>query len=124
MRDAASLIHEWIRAYNTNDSSALRAVLHPDVELEHIGQGRRTSGRENVLARLESSAQSPLQERRFTQPSRVIADGDRAAAECVWSARAVRDVDDSTRVGDTVSSSLCVLVTAHDGLILEYVEYG
>ena len=118
------VVDAFIEAYNAKDFEALSRFLGESVHLVHYGRDIDITGRGEVMAMFERSAEGAFPDRRFHSRRRRIVDGDHVVIEQVWEARATMDVPSMASAGDAVRMDLCTVFTVRDGQIVAYDEYG
>ena len=123
-QEPAAVVDALIEAYNGKDFEALSRLLGDSVRLVHYGRNIGVTGRAEVLAMFERSAEGAFPDRRFHSRRRRIVDGDHVVIEQVWEAKATIDVPDMARAGEAVRMDLCTVFTVRDGRVVAYDEYG
>jgi limonene-1,2-epoxide hydrolase len=123
-QEPAAVVDALIEAYNGKDFEALSRLLGDSVRLVHYGRNIDVTGRAEVLAMFERSAEGAFPDRRFHSRRRRIVDGEHVVIEQVWEANATMDVPNMANAGDAVRMDLCTVFTVRDGRIVAYDEYG
>src|SRR5579871_4525382 len=104
MAEVADLVRRYVERYNSNDVEGMLDCCTDDVVFETVtnpGGSIKLNGKEEMREVLVATTRA-FRERRH-QLVRVIVDGDKAAAETVFSGIAAAELGDHVRSGDHVS---------------------
>jgi limonene-1,2-epoxide hydrolase len=123
-QEPAAVVDAFIEAYNARDFEALSRLLGESIRLVHYGRNIDVTGRAEVRAMFERSAEGAFPDRRFHSRRRRIVDGDHVVIEQVWEATASIDVPNMAHAGEAVRMDLCTIFTVRDSRIVAYDEYG
>jgi uncharacterized protein (TIGR02246 family) len=123
-QDPRTIVEQFLAAYNASDLDTVAALFAASVHVVHYGTDFDVHGRDAVMERFHQSATGPFADRRFTPPTRVLADGDDVVIEHAWVATAAADVPGRAVAGQELRTELCTIFTVRGGVIIEYAEYG
>jgi steroid delta-isomerase-like uncharacterized protein len=104
MSDVATLVRRYVERYNSNDVDGMLDCCSDDVVFETVqnpGGAMKLAGKDSVREVLEATTRA-FRERRH-ELVRLIVDGERAAAETVFSGVAAAELSETVRPGDHVS---------------------
>lgn len=120
---ALDLAERFTTAYNAKDLDGLRALLAPDIQMRHHNRGVDIAGADAVIALVESF-EGAFPDRRFHSVRRSFELDGRAVVEHTWEANATADVPGFAKEGETARIEICTVLTARNGQIAEYDDYG
>ncbi|MEM6627727.1 MAG: nuclear transport factor 2 family protein [Pseudomonadota bacterium] len=125
MTAIADLVETYVRCYNNSDGEGMLACCAPDVVFETIsnpGGSLRLTGHAEMREVLDAST------RAFTERSHrivsLLSEGDRAAAETVFTGVAAAELGDGVRPGDNVSIRGATLFEIADGKFARITDYS
>lgn len=123
--DIADLVHKYVDSYNSNDVEAMLACCNDDVVFETItnpGGSIRLNGKDEVREVLIATTLA-FRERRH-QLVGLIVDGDRAAAETVFSGVAAAELGNQVRLGEHVSIRGATIFERHGERLGRICDYS
>jgi steroid delta-isomerase-like uncharacterized protein len=102
--EVAALVHRYVDSYNSNDVEGMLACCNDDVVFESItnpGGSIKLNGKDDLREVLVATTRA-FSERRH-QVVALIVDGERVAAETVFSGVAAAEMGNAVRLGDHIS---------------------
>jgi ketosteroid isomerase-like protein len=124
-RDVAELVQKYVDSYNSNDVEAMLDCCNDDVVFETItnpGGSIRLNGKDEVREVLIATTLA-FRERRH-QLIGIIVEGDRAAAETVFSGVAAAELGNHVRLGEHVSIRGATIFERHGDLLGRICDYS
>lgn len=125
MADAADLVRRYVERYNANDIEGMLACCTDDIVFETVanpGGALRLNGKDEIREVLLATTRA-FRERRH-QLAGIIVDGDRVAAETVFSGVAAAQLGDQVRPGDHVSIRGATIFEIRDGRFARICDYS
>lgn len=125
MKDFAALSDGIVRAYNAKDFTALRGLMHPDLDFAHVNRGFAYQKSEDLIQVLELFAYQLMPHRRMKDPERVLVQNDTVVRVAGWGGVAAADVPGFGKAGDTIEIVICSLMRFDEqGLLVEWKDFG
>lgn len=125
MSAIASLVRRYIDRYNADDVEGMLACCADDVSFEtvaNLGGASRFDGKEDMRDILSATMRA-FRNRCHTLSS-LICDGDRAAAETVFSGVATAQLAHDVREGDEITIRGVTIFEARDGRLTRVCDYS
>ena len=125
MAEVADLVRRYVERYNSNDVEGMLDCCTDDVVFETVtnpGGSIKLNGKEEMREVLVATTRA-FRERRH-QLVRVIVDGDKAAAETVFSGIAAAELGDHVRSGDHVSIRGATIFELQNGRLGRICDYS
>lgn len=125
MSNIAELVERYIALSNGNDVQGVLECCSDDVMFETIVNPRgsvRLQGKDQVGEVLAGTMQA-FKDRKH-QIATLLVDGDKAAAETVFTGTAVAELGDGVMPGDHVAIRGATIFEARDGLIVRICDYS
>lgn len=118
-----AVVEKFAAAYNDGDMEGLLALCAEDLTVIHHNRGIEVHGREGLRGLLESFA-GAFPDKRFLEPTFVLAQGETVVVEHTWTGTAQADVPGFAAAGEVAKMDLSTRYTIRDGLIVEYHDFG
>lgn len=125
MTEVATLVRRYVERYNSNDVEGMLDCCADDIVFETItnpGGSIRLSGKHEMREVLEATTRA-FRERRHELVA-IIVDGQRAAAETVFSGVAAAELGQNVRLGDHVSIRGATIFELRDGRLGRICDYS
>jgi steroid delta-isomerase-like uncharacterized protein len=125
MSDLADLVRRYVERYNANDVEGMLACCADDVVFETVTNPNgsiRLNGKAEVREVLMATTRAFSQRRH--QLVALIVEGDRAAAETMFSGVAAAELSPDVRQGDHVSVRGATMFERRDGLLSRICDYS
>lgn len=125
MSEVAALVRRYVERYNSNDVEGMLDCCAEDVVFETVnnpGGSIRLTGKHEMREILEATARA-FRERRH-ELVRIIVDGERAAAETVFSGVAAAELGQSIRLGEHISIRGATIFELRDGRLGRICDYS
>jgi len=125
MSDIAALVQAYVGCYNAGDVAGMLERCHPDVLYETVanpGGVLRLEGAAAMREVLEGTMQAFTERRHVI--TQLVTEGDRAAAETVFSGVAAADLGPDVRAGEVVTIRGCAIFEQRDGRFVRICDYA
>ena len=125
MSGVASLVRRYVERYNSNDVDGMLDCCSDDIVYESVTNphgAMRLKGKNEVREAIEATTQA-FRERRH-EVLAMIVDGERAAAETVFSGVATTPIGADVRLGEHVSIRSATIFEAAEGRLARICDYG
>ena len=125
MSDVASLVRRYVERYNANDVDGMLECCADDVVFETIsnpGGSIRLSGKDEMREVIEATTRA-FSERRH-EVITILVDGQRAAAETVFSGVAAAELGQHVRLGEHVSIRGATMFELRDNKLSRICDYS
>jgi steroid delta-isomerase-like uncharacterized protein len=125
MSDVAALVKRYVERYNSNDVDGMLDCCSDDVVFETItnpGGSIRLNGKDEMREIIEATTRA-FRERRHELVG-IIVDGQRAAAETVFSGVAAAELGQSVRPGEHVSIRGATMFEVRDNRLARICDYS
>jgi steroid delta-isomerase-like uncharacterized protein len=125
MSDVATLVRRYVDRYNSNDVDGMLDCCADDVIFETItnpGGSIRLSGKEEMREVIEATTRA-FRERRHEVVT-ILVDGQRAAAETVFSGVAAAELGQHVRSGEHVSIRGATMFELKDNKLSRICDYS
>ncbi len=123
MNDPIAIAKRWIAAYNAKDFNALRAMMAPNIHVEHHNRGVVLDGPDAMIA-IMTQFEGLLPDRRFHSVRRQFAAGEQVVTELTWEATPTADIEGFAKKGEIIKLELACVWTVRNGQIADYHDYG
>ncbi|MGH3470071.1 MAG: nuclear transport factor 2 family protein [Thermocrispum sp.] len=121
--DPATVVDQFVDAYNSGDNDKLLALCHEQIHVIHHNREVTVDGRE-AFGELIGNFGAAFPDKHFENRRAKYADGENVLVEHTWAATAAADVPGWAETGEGVKLDLCTRYTVRDGLVVEYHDYG
>lgn len=125
MSDVATLVRRYVERYNSNDVDGMLECCADDVVFETItnpGGSIRLSGKDEMREVIEATTRA-FRERRHEVVT-ILVDGQRAAAETVFSGVAAAELGQHVRPGEHVSIRGATMFELRDNKLSRICDYS
>lgn len=125
MSDVATLVRRYVERYNSNDVDGMLECCADDVVFETIsnpGGSIRLSGKDEMREVIEATTRA-FRERRHEVVT-ILVDGQRAAAETVFSGVAAAELGQNVRQGEHVSIRGATMFELRDNKLSRICDYS
>ncbi len=125
MPDVAELVRRYVDRYNSNDVEGMLECCSDDIVFETVtnpGGSIRLSGKQEMREVLEATTRA-FRERRH-QLIAIIVEGERAAAETVFSGIAAAELGQDVRLGDHISIRGATIFELQGGRLGRICDYS
>ncbi len=125
MSDVATLVRHYVERYNANDVDGMLDCCSDDVVFESItnpGGAMRLKGKDEMREVIEATTRA-FRERRHEVVA-ILVDGDRAAAETVFSGIAAAELGHQVRSGEHVSIRGATMFELRDNKLSRICDYS
>ncbi len=125
MSDLATLVRRYVERYNSNDVDGMLECCADDVVFETItnpGGSIRLSGKDEMREVIEATTRA-FRERRHEVVT-ILVDGQRAAAETVFSGVAAAELGQHVRSGEHVSIRGATMFEQRDNKLSRICDYS
>jgi len=125
MSDVATLVRRYVERYNSNDVDGILECCADDVVFETItnpGGSIRLSGKDEMREVIEATTRA-FRERRHEVVT-ILVDGQRAAAETVFSGVAAAELGQHVRPGEHVSIRGATMFELRDNKLSRICDYS
>jgi steroid delta-isomerase-like uncharacterized protein len=125
MSEVAALVRRYVERYNSNDVDGMLDCCADDVVFETVTNPNgaiRLNGKAEMREVLVATTQA-FRERRHELIA-IITDGDRAAAETVFSGVAAAEFGPAVRLGDHISIRGATIFELRDGRLGRICDYS
>jgi steroid delta-isomerase-like uncharacterized protein len=125
MAEVADLVRRYVERYNSNDVEGMLDCCSDDIVFETVtnpGGSIRLNGKDEMREVLVATTRA-FRERRH-QLVGIIVDGNRAAAETVFSGVAAAELGNQVRSGDHISIRGATIFEIHDGRLGRICDYS
>jgi steroid delta-isomerase-like uncharacterized protein len=125
MSGVAALVERYVERYNSNDVEGMLECCSDDIVFETVnnsGGAIRLTGKQEVREVLEATTRA-FRERRHQVVS-ILVDGERAAAETVFSGVAATELGEHVRLGDHISIRGATIFEAVNGRLDRICDYS
>jgi steroid delta-isomerase-like uncharacterized protein len=125
MSDVASVVQRYVRCYNDNDIEGMLACCADDIVFETVTNPSgsfRLKGKDEMREVIEATTRA-FRERRHEVVA-IIVDGQRAAAETVFSGVAAAQLGQQVRAGEHVSIRGATIFELCDGRLRRICDYS
>jgi len=125
MSDVASLVRHYVERYNANDVDGMLECCSDDVVFESVtnpGGAMRLNGKDEMREVIEATTRA-FRERRHEVVA-ILVDGDRAAAETVFSGVAAAELGHHVRPGEHVSIRGATMFELRDNKLTRICDYS
>ncbi len=125
MSDVATLVRRYVERYNSNDVDGMLECCADDVVFETIsnpGGSIRLSGKDEMREVIEATTRA-FRERRHEVVT-ILVDGQRAAAETVFSGVAAAELGQHVRQGEPVSIRGATMFELRDNKLSRICDYS
>lgn len=125
MSDLATLVRRYVDRYNLNDVDGMLDCCADDVVFETIsnpGGSIRLTGKDEMREVIEATTRA-FRERRHELVS-ILVDGERAAAETVFSGIAAAELGQYVRPGEHVSIRGATMFELRDNKLSRICDYS
>jgi steroid delta-isomerase-like uncharacterized protein len=123
--DIAAVVKQYVRCYNDNDIEGMLACCTDDIVFETVtnpGGSIRLKGKDEMREIIEATTRA-FRERRHEVVA-IIVDGQRAAAETVFSGVAAAQLGQQVRPGEHVSIRGATIFEISDGRLRRICDYS
>ena len=125
MSDVAALVRRYVERYNSNDVEGMLDCCSDDVVFETItnpGGSIRLNGKNEMREIIEATTRAFLERRH--ELVGIIVDGQRAAAETVFSGVAAAELGQSVRQGEHISIRGATIFELRDNRLARICDYS
>ena len=125
MSDLAALVRRYVDRYNANDVDGMLDCCVDDVVFETItnpGGSLRLNGKDEMREVIEATTRA-FRERRHEVVA-ILVDGQRAAAETLFSGVAAAELGQSIRLGEHISIRGATIFELRDGRLSRICDYS
>ena len=125
MSDVATLVRRYVERYNSDDVDGMLECCADDVVFETIsnpGGSIRLSGKDEMREVIEATTRA-FRERRHEVVT-ILVDGQRAAAETVFSGVAAAELGQHVRQGEHVSIRGATMFELRDNKLSRICDYS
>lgn len=125
MSEVATLVRRYVERYNSNDVEGMLDCCSDDIVFETVTNPNgaiRLKGKAEMREVLNATTQA-FRERRHEVVA-IIVDGERAAAETVFSGVAAAELGQNVRLGDHISIRGATIFELHDGRLGRICDYS
>jgi len=125
MSDVATLVRRYVERYNSNDVEGMLECCADDVVFETIsnpGGSIRLSGKDEMREVIEATTRAFLERRH--ELVTILVDGQRAAAETVFSGVAAAELGQYVRQGEHVSIRGATMFELRDNKLSRICDYS
>ncbi|MDP3492671.1 MAG: nuclear transport factor 2 family protein [Hyphomonadaceae bacterium] len=125
MSDVATLVRRYVERYNANDVDGMLDCCSDDVVFETItnpGGSLRLNGKEEMREVIEATTRA-FRERRHELVA-ILVDGQRAAAETLFSGVAAAELGHHVRSGEHVSIRGATMFELRDDKLARICDYS
>jgi steroid delta-isomerase-like uncharacterized protein len=125
MSDVAALVRRYVDRYNSNDVDGMLDCCADDVVFETVsnpGGSIRLSGKDEMREVIEATTRA-FRERRHEVVT-ILVDGQRAAAETVFSGIAAAELGQHVRPGEHVSIRGATMFELRDNKLSRICDYS
>ncbi len=125
MSGVRSLVQRYVDRYNSNDVDGMLDCCADDVVYESVTNphgAMRLNGKAEVREAIEATARA-FRERRQERVGMIV-DGERAAAETVFSGVATASMGAAVRTGEHVSIRTATIFEASEGRLARICDYS
>jgi steroid delta-isomerase-like uncharacterized protein len=125
MSDLATLVRRYVERYNSNDVDGMLECCADDVVFETVsnpGGSIRLSGKDEMREVIEATTRA-FRERRHEVVT-ILVDGQRAAAETVFSGVAAAELGQHVRPGEHVSIRGATMFELRDNKLSRICDYS
>lgn len=125
MSDVATLVRRYVERYNSNDVDGMLDCCADDVVFETVtnpGGSIRLSGKSEMREVIEATTRA-FRERRHEVVT-ILVDGQRAAAETVFSGVAAAELGQHVRPGEHVSIRGATMFELKDNKLSRICDYS
>lgn len=125
MSDLATLVRRYVDRYNSNDVDGMLECCADDVVFETVsnpGGSIRLSGKDEMREVIEATTRA-FRERRHEVVT-ILVDGQRAAAETVFSGVAAAELGQHVRPGEHVSIRGATMFELRDNKLSRICDYS
>jgi steroid delta-isomerase-like uncharacterized protein len=125
MSDIAALVRRYVERYNSNDVEGMLDCCSDDVVFETItnpGGSIKLNGKDEMREVIEATTRA-FRERRHEVVG-IIVDGQRAAAETVFSGVAAAELGQSVRPGEHISIRGATMFEVRDNRLARICDYS
>ncbi|MEY2759693.1 MAG: hypothetical protein RIR33_3471 [Pseudomonadota bacterium] len=125
MSDVATLVRRYVDRYNSNDVDGMLECCADDVVFETVtnpGGSIRLSGKDEMREVIEATTRA-FRERRHEVVT-ILVDGQRAAAETVFSGVAAAELGQHVRPGEHVSIRGATMFELRDNKLSRICDYS
>jgi steroid delta-isomerase-like uncharacterized protein len=125
MSEVAALVKRYVDSYNANDVEGMLDCCSEDVVFETVNNPNgaiRLNGKHEMREILVATTRA-FRERRHDVVS-MICDGERAAAETVFSGVAAAELGQNVRLGDHISIRGATIFEIRDGRLGRICDYS
>jgi steroid delta-isomerase-like uncharacterized protein len=125
MSDVATLVRRYVERYNSNDVDGMLECCADDVVFETIsnpGGSIRLSGKDEMREVIEATTRA-FRERRHEVVS-ILVDGEKAAAETVFSGVAATELGQHVRPGEHISIRGATMFEQRDNKLARICDYS
>jgi steroid delta-isomerase-like uncharacterized protein len=125
MSDVATLVRRYVDRYNSNDVDGMLDCCADDIVFETVtnpGGSIRLSGKDEMREVIEATTRA-FRERRHEVVT-ILVDGQRAAAETVFSGVAAAELGQHVRPGEHVSIRGATMFETRDNKLSRICDYS
>lgn len=125
MSDVANVVRRYVERYNASDVDGMLECCAEDVVFETItnpGGSLKLKGKREMREIIEATTRA-FRERRHEVVA-IIVDGERAAAETVFSGVAAAELGQNVRPGEHVSIRGATIFEVRDNRLARICDYG
>ena len=125
MSDVATLVRHYVERYNANDVDGMLDCCSDDVVFESItnpGGSLRLNGKDEMREVIEATTRA-FRERRHEVVA-ILVDGDRAAAETVFSGVAAAELGQQVRPGEHISIRGATMFELRNNKLTRICDYS
>lgn len=125
MSEVAALVRRYVERYNSNDVEGMLDCCSEDVVFETVNNPNgaiRLNGKDEMREILIATTHA-FRERRHELVA-MICDGERAAAETVFSGVAAAELGQNVRLGDHISIRGATIFELRDGRLGRICDYS
>jgi steroid delta-isomerase-like uncharacterized protein len=125
MSDVAALVRRYVERYNANDLEGMLDCCADDVVFETVtnpGGSIKLNGKDEMRVVIEATTRA-FRERRHQVVS-IIVEGERAAAETVFSGVAAAELGQSVHAGEHVSIRGATIFELRDNRLARICDYS
>lgn len=125
MSEVATLVRRYVERYNSNDVEGMLDCCSDDIVFETVTNPNgaiRLKGKAEMREVLNATTLA-FRERRH-EVIAMIVDGERAAAETVFSGVAAAELGQNVRLGDHISIRGATIFELHDGRLGRICDYS
>jgi len=125
MSDVAALVRRYVERYNSNDVEGMLECCADDVVFETVtnpGGSIRLNGKDEMREVIEATTRA-FRERRH-EVIAMIVDGQRAAAETIFSGVAAAELGQAVRTGEHVSIRGATIFELRNNRLARICDYS